>query len=162
MATSSIIKNYRDSTILIEDGTSGTALNYTVQFEPGDFSFDLPKHETAVYDRGEVASVRKTQTALPTGTFSVHFTELSDASNENLTDILDKEGAFSAAVSTLGANADVYTVKITVTIAGTSHGDSGGDNVITFDDCFCNWSLSEGDPTTISVSFTCHGAVTRA
>ena len=160
MAESTIIKNFRDTTILIEDATA-IPLNYTVAYEAGDASFDIGKYEISVYrDRGDVCSVRKTNQGLPSGSFTIHFRELTDVANENLTDILDQKGAFSAAVSTLGANADVYTVKMTFTIEGTDHGDAT-DNVISFDDCYCTWSYSDGDPSSVSVSWTCHGAVTQ-
>ena len=160
MAESTVVKNFRDGSLLIEDGT-GTPLNYTVAYEAGDFSFDIGKDEIAVYmDRGSVASVRKTNQGLPTGSFSVHFRDLTDGSNETLTDILDGNGAFAAALSTLGANADVYTVKLTFTIEGTDHGDAS-DHVIAFDDCYATWSMAEGDPNTTSVSWTCYGTVTQ-
>ena len=163
MAESTIVKNFRDTTILIEDATAITPLNYTVAYEAGDASSDIGKYEISVYrDRGEVCSVRKTNAGLPSGSFTVHFRELSDGTNENLTDILDQKGAFSAAVSTLaaGADADVYTVKLTFTIAGAVHGDAT-DNTISFDDCYCTWSYSDGDPSSVAVSWTCHGAVTQ-
>ena len=160
MAESVTPKNFRDGTILIEDAT-GVPLNYTVAYEAGDFSFDIGKDEIAVYmDRGAVASVRKTNQGLPTGSFSVHFRELTDGTNETLTDILDAAGSFSSAVSTLGANADVFTVKLTFTIEGTDHGDAS-DNSISFDDCYATWSMSEGDPNTTSVSWTCYGTTTQ-
>ena len=161
MPESTVIKNFRDGTILNEDGT-GTPLDYTVAYEAGDLSFDIGKDEIAVYrDRGAVASVRRTNQGLPSGQFTVHFRDLSDASDETLTDILDRKGALAAAISTLGANADVYTVKLTFTIAGTVHGDSGGDHTISFDDCYCTWSFAEGDPSSCTVAFSCHGAVVQ-
>jgi hypothetical protein len=162
MAESTVIKNFRDGSLTIEDATSPTPLNYVVAYEAGDFSFDIGKDEIAVYrDRGAVASVRRTNQGLPTGSFTIHFRDLSDAADETLTDILDKKGAFAAAVSTLGANADVYTVKLTFTIAGTVHGDNGGDHTISFDDCYCTWSFAEGDPSSCTVNWTCHGTVTQ-
>lgn len=162
MAESTVVKNFRDTTILIQDGTAVTPLDYTVAYEAGDASFDIGKYEISVYrDRGDICSVRKTNQGLPSGSFTVHFRELSDGSNETLTDILDATGSFSAAVSTLGASADVYTVKLTFTIAGAVHGASETDHVISFDDCYCTWSYSDGDPSSVSVSWTCHGAVTQ-
>jgi hypothetical protein len=161
MAESTVLKNFRDGSLLIEDGT-GTPLNYTVAYEAGDFSYDIGKDEIAVYrDRGAIASVRKTNDGTPSGSFSVHFRDLSDGSDETLTDILDAKGAFAAAVSTLGANADVYCVKLTFSVEGTDHGDSA-DHVVTFDDCYCTWSFSEGDPNSVSVSWTSYGASTQA
>jgi hypothetical protein len=158
MAESTVVKNFRDTTILIEDGT-GTPLNYTVAYEPGDATFDIGKDEIAVYrDRGDVASVRKTNQGLPSGSFSCHFRDLTDGTDETLTDILDKKGAFAAAISTLGADADVYTVKLTFTIAEPG---SPPDHTISFDDCYCTWSFSEGDPSSVSVNWTSHGTVAQ-
>jgi hypothetical protein len=159
MAESTVIKNFRDGTILIEDGTTPTALDYTVAYEAGDLSFDIGKDEIAVYrDRGQVASVRKTNQGLPTGSFTVHFRDLTDGTDETLTDILDKKGAFASAVSTLGADADVYTVKLTFTIAEPG---TPPDHTIAFDDCYCTWSFAEGDPSSCTVNWTCHGTVTQ-
>jgi len=72
---------------------------------------------------------------------------------------LTKRGAFSSAVSTLGANAEVYAVKLTLTIEGTDHGDAA-DHTIVLDDCTCSVDFAEGDPNSLSVSFTCYGAIT--
>ena len=160
MAESTVIKNFRDTTILIEDGT-GTPLNYTVAYEAGDASFDIGKYEISVYrDRGDVCSVRKTNQGLPSGSFTVHFRDLTDGTSTTLTDILDKKGSYAAGLSTLGADADVYTVKLTFTIEGTNHGDAA-DHTISFDDCYCTWSYSDGDPSSISVNWTCHGAIAQ-
>ena len=157
MAESTILKNHRDSTILIEDGT-GTPLNYTVAYEPGDVNFDSGKDEISVYyDRGTVCGVRKNQQGLPSGSFSVFFRDLTDGSDTTLTDILDNKGAYAAGISTLGAGADVYTVKLTFTIAEPGL----AAHTISFDDCYCTWSFAEGDPSTVSVNWTCHGAVAQ-
>jgi hypothetical protein len=160
VAVSTIIKNFRDTTITISDNAA--ALSHTVVYEPGDAAFDSGKHEIAVYrDRGDIAGVRKTNQGLPSGSFSVHYTDLTDAAvgAGTLTDMLDGVGGYATAVSTLGSTSDVYTVKLTFTIAEAG---AGSDHVITFDDCFCTWSFAEGDPSTVSVNWTCHGTVTRA
>ena len=163
MAVSTVVKNFRDGTILVEDATSPTPLAYTVQFEAGDFSVSglmaNQKEVTTYLDRGDLGSVRYTNQTFPSGSFSVHFTDLSDSSDKLLADALTKRGAFSAAVSTLGANAEVYAVKLTLTIEGTDHGDSA-DHTIVLDDCTCSVDFAEGDPNSLSVSFTCYGAIT--
>ena len=116
--------------------------------------------EIATYEsRGVLKSVRHTNRTYPSGSFSVMLTDISDGSDETLINILSKTGAFAAAVSTLGANADVYTVKITLTIEGTDHGDTA-DHTIVMDDAHCLVDISEGDPSTVSVSFTVYGSIT--
>ena len=68
MAISSVVKNFRDGTILIEDGT-GTPLAVTVQYEAGDFSItglnESNTDATTYLDRGELGSVRKTNRTFP-------------------------------------------------------------------------------------------------
>ncbi len=166
MALSAVVKNFRDGTLVIEDGTAITPLNLTVQYESGDFSVTGlnqaggTSYETTQYlDRGEMGTARKTNRAFPSGSFTAQLTELSDGTNETLPDILLKQGSFSAAVSTLGASADVYAVKLSLQIEGTDHGDTS-DHSITLDDCVCSLDIAEGDPDTFSISFQVLGAVT--
>lgn len=163
MPLSSVVKNYRDSTIRLDDGTTPTPLTHTVQYEPGNFTISGLKKklaETVTYlDRGELGSVRHTSRTFPSGSFSAHFTEMSDGTNNVLRDIIHRQGLFAAAVSTLGASADVYTLKIVVTVEGTDFGD-GSDHVLTLNDCECSWDFTEGDPTSQTVNFVCYGAIT--
>lgn len=163
MAISSKVKNFRDGTILIEDGTTPTALDVTVQYEAGDFSvsgLSADRTEiTAYLDRGELGCVRKTNRTFPTGSFTAHFTDLADGTEETLHDIIKKSGAFASAVSTLGANADVYTLNLTWTVEGTDFGDAS-DHVLALTDCHCTLDISEGDPTSFTVNYTCYGTET--
>lgn len=159
MAISSIVKNFRDGTLTIEDGT-GTPISMTVQYEAGDFSLSgITEGQTeivAYYDRGSLCSLRKTQDAHSTFSFTAHMTDLSDSTEKCLLDVVNKTGAWSSGVSTRGANADVWTTKVTLTIEGTDHGDSA-DHVIALDDCRLSLDLSEGDPNSFSISGTVYG-----
>ncbi len=162
MAISSVVKNFRDGTLLLEDAT-GTPLDVTVQYEAGDFAggpFSADRTEIATYlDRGDLGSVRKTNRVFPTGSFTAQITDLSDATEETLVDIIKKQNAFAAAVSTLGANADVYTLSITWTVEGTDFGDAS-DHTLVLDDCHCTIEVSEGDPSTFTISWTNYGTET--
>tara|TARA_R100001244_G_scaffold53803_3_gene46670 strand:- start:869 stop:1363 length:495 start_codon:yes stop_codon:yes gene_type:complete len=161
MAHSTVVKNFRDGTILIQDAT-GTPLAATVQYEAGDFSISgltsTQKEVTTYLDRGDLGSVRHTTQTFPSGSFTLHFTDLTDGSYATVYDLVNKKGSAAAAVSTLGANADVYAVKITATIEGTDHGDDS-DHVIVLDDCVASVDFSEGDPSSLSISFTCYGTI---
>ena len=160
MAHSTVLKNFRDGTITV---TSGDPSSLTVQFEAGDFSasgLTAGQKEVATYlDRGDLASVRHTNQTFPTGSFTVHLADLSDGTDEILTDALLQRGSWASKVSTLGANAEVYTTLITLTIEGSDHGDAA-DHSIAMDDCYCSVDVAEGDPNSISVSFTCYGSIT--
>jgi len=161
MAISSVVKNFRDGTILIEDGT-GVPIDITVQFENGDFSLSGLngfKEVTTYMDRGDLGSVRHTTQSFPTGSFSAHLTDISDGTDNTLIDAARKQGSFASAVSTLGADAEVMTYKVTWTVEGTDHGDTA-DHTIVCDDCYLSIDVSEGDPSSMSMSFTVYGAVT--
>ncbi|HIA01384.1 MAG TPA: hypothetical protein EYN66_05665 [Myxococcales bacterium] len=159
MPASTTIKNFRDGKITITDGA---ALNFEVVFESGDFSVSglmaNQKEATVYMDRGDFASIRYTNQTFPSGSFSAHFADLSDATNQTLVDSLTRQGSWSLATSTLGSNAEVYAVKMTLDIEGTDHGDTTDHAAL--DDCVCSVDFAEGDPNSVSISFTCYGAVT--
>jgi len=163
MPISSVIKNFRDGNLLIGDGTTPTPIDITIQYEAGDFSIDGLNEglvETTAYlDRGVFATLRKTNASFPTFTFSAHFTDLSDSTSKTIYDVVRKTGAFASAVSTLGANADAMTYKLTWTCEGTNFGDAT-DHVLVLNDCRLSVSIAEGDPTSFSVSGTVYGAIT--
>jgi|TARA_R110002110_G_scaffold16328_1_gene71036 hypothetical protein len=160
MAHSTVLKNFRDGTLVVADGA---ALTHTVLYEEGNFSASglvSGQKEVAAYmSRGDLASLRHTNQTFPSGSFTIHLADVSDATDSTLIDALTKQGSWSAATSTLGASAEVYAVSLALTIEGTNHGDSA-DHSITMDDCHCSVDVAEGDPSSVSVSFTCYGTVT--
>jgi hypothetical protein len=162
MAQSTVIKNFRDGSLLFADNT-GTPLTLAIQYEAGDFSIDNLNEglvETTAYlDRGEFATLRKTNRVFPSFSFTAHMTDLSDATDKLLYDLARKTGGFASAVSTLGANADAMTYKLTFTVEGTNFGDSA-DHTMVLNDCRITLSFSEGDPNSFSVSGIVYGAIT--
>ena len=162
MAQSTTIKNFRDGTLTFTDNT-GTPLSMAIVYEAGDFSIDNLNEglvETTAYlDRGEFATLRKTNRVFPSFSFTAHMTDLSDATDKLLYDLARKTGAWASAVSTLGANADAMTYKLTFTVEGTNFGDSA-DHTMVLNDCRITLSFSEGDPNSFSVSGIVYGAIT--
>jgi len=163
MAISSVPKNFRDGTLALEDGT-GVPISMTVQYEAGDFSMSGARQgQTSVemiLDRGSFHAVRRVNFEPATFSFTANMTDLSDATEKNLFDVINKLGAWSAGVSTLGTNADVWALKLTWTVEGTDHGDAA-DHTLTLDDCVCTIDISEGSPTnTFSISGTVYGSIT--
>lgn len=162
MAISSVVKNFRDGTIVLSDGT-GTPLTVTIQFENGDLSISGTNQgnyeHTKYLDRGELGSIRKTTRMFPTGSFTCQMTDLSDATDRLIWDMVNKTGAFASAVSTLGANADLYTLKIVLTVEGTNFGDST-DHVLNLNDCRCSIDFAEGDPSNFTINFEVLGTIT--
>ena len=134
-----------------------------MKFDNADFSVEGLKfklRETTAYQhRGVLSSVRHTTRTFPTGTFTCSMAEFTAASAVSVSDAVLKNGSFASAVSTLGSNADVYTLDVTITEEGTNFGDSA-DHTFTLEDCELSLSYSQGDPNTFSLSFTCYGAIT--
>lgn len=162
MAQSTVIKNFRDGTLVFADNT-GTPLTLPIVYEAGDFSIDNLNEglvETTAYlDRGEFATLRKTNRVFPSFSFSAHMTDLSDNTDKLLYDLARKTGAFASAVGTLGANADAMTYKLTFTVEGTNFGDSA-DHTMILNDCRITLSFSEGDPNSFSVAGIVYGTIT--
>jgi len=163
MAVSSVVKNFRDGTILLEDGTTPTALSVTVQYEAGDFSIsglNQGNIEATTYlDRGDLGSVRKTSRTFPTFSFSAHMTDLSDATDKQLWDAVNKTGAFASAISTGGSASDVFMLKTTLTVEGTNFGDSA-DHLLVMTNCHLSIDFAEGDPNTFTINGTVYGTIT--
>lgn len=161
MAASTIIKHFTDGSLVVKDGT-GTPVTLSIPFTMGDFSLGgltQALRATNVYEtRGVLVGLRKGAKAFPTGSFSCMVADYSDASDRTLLDFLRKNASYSANISTTTALGDVYTVDLVFTVEGTDLGDSA-DHVITLEDCDCSMDLSEGEPNSLSVSFTVYGAV---
>jgi len=162
MADSSVVKNLNDGSLIISDGT-GSPIAVTVKFTSGDFSISGLKKalkETVAYQsRGVLNTVRHTARTFPTFSFTCQMAEFTSATATSVSDAILQNGAFSSAVSTLGANADVYTLLLAITEEGTDFGDSA-DPTFSLDDCECSIDFGEGDPNTFSISGTVYGAVT--
>jgi len=155
MAVSTVIKHFTDGTIELADGT-GTPVTLTVPFSQGDFSISgIQEGQKAVnvyQSRGVLHTLRKGEKTFITGSFSAMLADVSDASAGALLDFIRKTNAYSANASTLGSG-DVYAIKITLQIEGTDLGDSA-DHTIVLDDCACSADVSEGEPDSISISWT--------
>ena len=167
MPISSVVKNFRDGTITISDGTTPTPLSLTVQYEAGDLSLSGvnysstgPVEYTKYLDRGELGTVRRTSRSFATGSFSCQMTEFSDGTNQNVWDIVNRSGVFSSAVSTLGANADLYCLLIVLTVEGSNFGGSETDHILTMNNCRCSIDFAEGDPNSFTINFEVLGAIT--
>ena len=164
MPISSIVKNFRDAVVTMATG-GGVPLTFTLQYEAGDLSLSgansgAGSYEITKYlDRGELGSVRRTNRSFPTGSLTAHLTDLSDGTNATLWDLVNRTGSFAAAVSTLGANADVYTINITITIEGTTLGDPS-DHVLVMNDCRCSIDMAEGDPDSFTLNWEVLGTIT--
>lgn len=156
MAESPICKTKRDGVITILD--NGGSNVYTVAFEDGDLSIDIPGTEVLNFpDRGVIGDppcLRDGNEAAMTGSFTAILRDVSDATDLTLFEFIAESGAVSTTfVSTLGASGESRVYTITWTIEGTAHGDSA-DHVITCQFCKISGSVADGFPGVISISFT--------
>ena len=152
---STIVKHFTDGSIEFADGTA-TPVTLTLPFSQGDFSVsglqEAQRAVNAYQSRGSLHTVRKGEKTFVTGSFSAMLADVSDSSAGNAIDFCLKQNAYSGNTTTLGSG-DLYTVKVTLTIAGTALGDAA-DHTIVLDDCAISMDVSEGEPDTISFSFT--------
>ena len=162
MAASTVIKHLYDGAITLADGT-GVPVTLVVPFTVGDLSVtglaETQSNVVAYETRGTLNSVRHTSRTYPSGSFSFQVADYSDGTDQTAIDFLLKQSSYSANVSTLGSNAEVYTVDVTLDVEGTDFGDTA-DHSIALTDCHFTIDHSEGEPNTVSCSFTCYGSVT--
>ena len=164
MAASAVIKHFTDGTITLKDGT-GTPVSLVVPFSVGDLSISGMETDTlgrtvnAYETRGVLHSLRRGARVYPTVSFSAQLTDVTDATDKTLLDMILKRNSYSANVSTTAATGDVYTLDVVFTVEGTDLGDSA-DHVITLEDVHFTADVAEGEPNTISLSGTIYGTVT--
>ena len=162
MAASTVIKHLYDGTITASDGT-GSPVTLVIPFSTGDLSVSAlsqVQRATVAYEaRGVLTSVRKAARTYPSGSFSFQVADYSDAVDGTAIDFFLKANSYSANVSTLGASADVYTVDLLLTVAGTVLGDAA-NHTVTLTDCDVTMDIAEGEPNTGTITFTCYGSVT--
>lgn len=163
MAESTVVRHKRDGVIILK--SSGGSFTYTVAYEEGNFSFDIPLETVENYlDRGRLAdsvggtpSIRKGDDQPITGSFTAYLRDIGDtgATYATLPDIGVRFTSGYVATnwtSTIGNASDVETITIDFTIDGTPFGES--DKTLSFTFAVIRTSFAEGSPDTVSATFT--------
>lgn len=144
----------RDVVITLEDAT-GTPISVTVEFEEGDLSIDGFEEGNAPVnwfrDRGQIYAGRLADEEPISISFSCDANQITHATETLVPDALNKTGAFASGVSTWGANAEIWTVKMTVTIERTNFGGSA-DETFVFDYFRGKAAWAEGDRARWTIS----------
>lgn len=165
MAILTTFKNDIEGTLVMSDGTSPTPLSATATFLRGDFAVNGPLktilNETVVIEsRGIFRTVAHGARIYPAGSFSCLLAEFEtdDGTPQDL--VFASGTAFSAAVSTLGANARKHTLDLAWTMEGTDLGDAA-DHTLTLTDCeVVVDSFTEArEGNYVQFSFVCYGTV---
>lgn len=166
MALSTVVKSVFDGatgSLVAKDGT-GTPLTSTVRYQDGFTADGLGAERravTAYQNRAALRSLRHTELTFPTLSFTQMLTEFSETGTGTLVDLVEGTAGtpYATRVSTTAAKGDVITLDLVFTVEGTNFGDSK-DHTITFEDVHLMWSVTEGDPSSISWTGTCYGTVT--
>lgn len=158
MAESTIVYTKRNGAIKVTDGTTPTAITYTTLCQDGDFQYSIPRHDVLVLrcrrDFAATPVLRKGDLQPITGSFSVYLTDLTDATEATIMDILTDSGYVGASwVPTNGASAEVPTYTLVWDLDATS-----GAEAVTISFPFTVLRLSSvdesGDFVRVSVDFT--------
>ncbi len=153
MALSTVPFMPKDGTLTIEDAT-GSPITLTVAYEDGDFQASgwIEDHWeiTEFRDRGEIYELRKSQEVPIEFSFSAHATDLADGTEKTLLDVVMKTGAFASGVSTWGASAEVWTVKVTFAADASSFGGASSTIAMTY--CHLTGAFAEGEPGKFSIT----------
>jgi len=155
LAESTVVRNKRDGQILITDGTR----SYTIDKEAGDFSLTIPDTTVSLYlDRGSIGttpSIRLVDDQPITGSFTAYQRDLPNGTHVTLLDLAHQIATKYVASnwsSTIGTSSDVPTLTIQYTVDGTAFGESDRTMILAY--CRITANFAEGDPNTVSVSFT--------
>mgnify|MGYP003633694191 CR=1 FL=1 len=181
MAESTVVKTKIDGTLtfasqstaggggFVSAGTVASgASSYVVSYEAGDFSMTVPGVQGAVnnfLDRGKItspASIRLGDQAPITFSFTAMLRDVTDAGVETLMDILNQKGNVdgnwksTTSTSIAADDAEVWTVDLKLAIVNP--GDATDSHFIVLSQCALSYSMSEGDPNSISISGTSFAA----
>lgn len=156
MAYSQIVKTKCDGQITLKD--NGGANSLVVDFEEGNFVLNIPGPVVLLFrDRGKIQdppALRYGDEQPMSGTFSAYLRDLDDPAADILEQMLT-QGIPDGWVSTMGVDGEVQTVTAEYLIAGVVHGDAHNHNIVCPYSTF-GGSLQEGQPSTLSYSFTSH------
>ena len=163
MAYSTIPKVRRDGALKLMD--QGGATTLTIEYEEGNFTFDVAKDDqTVIRDRGTISTVRKGDEQPISGSFNAYmrqFTDIPEAGS--VLDFINQTGKYSGNTSTgLSGTPFVehYSIDIEYKVEATAL--EGLDHTATLSKCVCTVSFAEGDPSAFSISFTSYGGVIYA
>jgi hypothetical protein len=161
MAEKSVVSTKRDGVIAYQSASG--AQTYTVAKEAGDFSFDVPLETVNLFlDRGEISAtpdIRKGDDQPVTFSHTAYLKDIGSptAAHATLMDIAARFASGHVAAnwtSTMGTNSDVHTVSMTYVLEGSNFG--GVDQTLTFSYVVVRASMSEGDPSTVSINGTAY------
>lgn len=147
-AESSFIKSNVQGTLTLKDGT-GSPITLPLSYDMGDVEIGPLSEElneaVKIERRGKFVTLQRGKRVYPTIKFSAWCGNLVGGSTSapgTPTEFATRKGAYSANVSTLGANRK-YTINIDLAIEGSNFGDAS-DETITCKNVVCTVTWKEG------------------
>jgi hypothetical protein len=159
MAESAVPKVPRDGTLVIKDGTTPTANEYTVQYSDAVSITDTQTAAIHIYNRGTRVYTRQGNTAIPTISFNVIFTAWTDGTDGSIIDAMKGEGAFSSWTKVL-TNVEHFNTTAVFTTEGTDFGDDVDGTATCTGLRLVDTSFSEGEPNTLTINCEILGTIT--
>lgn len=166
MAYSTIPKTRRDGSITLIDGTS-PVVELLIAYEDGNLTINTPNTftSTVIRDRGDTTTVRKGDDQQLSGTFSFHLRQFTEATvtGGSIIDFLTKAGGYSSNISTGSAGVpyvEQYCIDIKYIALGSTVGDPVDSQVVLSKCIIDSYDFTEGDPDSVSISFTVYGGST--
>lgn len=151
----------RDGAIAIQDGTAGTPISMTLDFEEGNLTVDelghLHRERLELYDRDDLTALRYGRRRPIGFKMTCYLKAFSDATVKLVSDLVMKTGAWAAAVSTRATTDEVVTYQVTYTIERSNFGGTA-DSTCTLKHCHMTMSLAEepGGFTKLEISGTAY------
>lgn len=162
MALSTIIQTSRHGSLTLIDGTTPTALTYSVRFDRGDFSVsglspDMCEIITFAARHVHIGHAKGAPT-YPTLSFSLFVTDYSETSAGTLQDFLHGTASTPYATRTSIAN-DYDGFSCDIRWDADTDADGTTDNTLTFEGCvITSYDLAEADDgVSITVNATVYG-----
>ena len=160
MAVSTIRKTFRDTAITLAD--SGATNSITLTTLTSSLSVSIPGPEVVHnLERGAIAStphLRYGNERPMTFSLEAVVTDFSDGTDEILADLFLKNDIGAGWTSTLGANAEVMALDLSIAVEGTDHGDAA-DHAFTLKHCVMEGTFDEsGEFWTLSISGTSYAS----
>ena len=148
--------------LTIEDGTSGTALDYTLDYSVGDLSLenirDTQRETVPIQIRGSFVDLALGDAVAIQGSFTckLKMTDYTNSAAEAALDFFRRKESFSAAVSDYASGAEVFTSKLTWAVTRNSVVQT-----LVLTNCDYTASIQEqADGNVLSLSFVCYGTLT--
>ena len=165
MAYSTVPKTRRDGVITLSAlvAGGGSPISLEVAYEDGNLSINTPQnYASQVFrDRGDTVTVREGDDQQITGSFAFHLRQFTDSvETGSILDFIRKQGIYSTneSVGTVGTPyIQQYCIDITYVADGTSVGDAAATQVLLSKCVIDSYDFTEGDPDSVSLSFTCYG-----